>query len=209
MASKAILIQQVYQGSEYAEALALTYGRNLAYCQKYNMDYFACYSNIRDDWDWRLGGWAKLVLIRDALNNGYQYVIWLDADSLIADLNTDLRDGCPEFGVGMVHHNPIVRPVYNVGVMYFTNSERVRQFVNDWIGWFPGPVNGWHEQAMLSLLSVAVPYLGLVVPLENKWNSCVKGLTHVDNAVVEGFHGEGEISNRIKLMKEWLDAYPV
>lgn len=203
--SRAVLIQQVYRGSEYVDALTLTYARHLKYCQKFDMDYLTIHGNVVEKWDMKFGGWAKVALMFNALLDGYDKVIWLDADCLIADLNTDLCEACPEHGIGCVLHTPNGRPpVYNVGCLYTTNSERTQFFFNEWLGWYPGPVDGWHEQGMFNLLSQIPHYGGLIVPVDKRWNSCVKGETHVENAVVEGFHGEGEPAKRIQLMREWL-----
>jgi len=204
MPSKAILIQQVYSGSQYTEALALTFGRNIEYCKRWGFDYLTMYGNVVDKWDVKYGGWAKLQMILSSLEQGFEHVVWLDADALIADLNTDLRCGCPEFGIGMVVHSPKVQPTWNVGAMYVTNSPDIQAFIKEWIRWFPGPLNGWHENAMINLLSLVPAFSAYVSEIEPKWNSCEKGFTHVDDAVVEGFHGAGSVEVRIQLMKDWL-----
>ena len=54
--SKAILIQQVYKNSEYTEALALTFERNISYCKKWDIDYSVQHSNVVDEWDMKFGG---------------------------------------------------------------------------------------------------------------------------------------------------------
>lgn len=200
--SKAILIQQVYTGSPYSELLAFQFGRNLNYCKAHDMDYSVNYGNIVEQWKLEYGGWAKTALIWGALNK-YEHVIWLDVDTLIADLSADLRDGCPAFGIGMTLHNP-AHPVYNVGAMYVTNSEEVRAFIYEWMGWYPGPIGGWYEQAMINLLIQIPKFSNMVTPIDYKWNSTRAANIHVDNAVVEGFHGEGDYARRLQLMKEFL-----
>lgn len=203
----AIIIQQVYRGSEYTNMLALTLERNLEYCKKHNFDFELYYGNIIEEWNPIDGAWAKLALIHGALTNGYQYVIWLDADSLIADVSADLRDGCPKpQGVGVVRH-PASNNAFCVGNLYVTNSELTRAFMVYWMRWYPGPSGGWHEQAALILLNVLECFHELIIEIDHKYNSCRAGGSHVDNAIVEGFHGEGSAERRLKLMKEYLQAH--
>lgn len=200
------MIQQIYPKSPYAEAIVLTLSRTLESCARHNIDYNFSYSNVVEDWIPEHGAWAKVALIINALQQGYKYVIYLDADTVIADTSVDLRDGCPDFGIGMTKHKPNSHPAYNVGAMYVTNSPRVLELVKEWAGWYPGPIHGWHEQAILNLLSYVPQYGNLIVAIDAKWNSTHAGENHVDNAVVEGFHGEGEHTRRIQLMREFIEG---
>lgn len=202
MKSDAVIIQQIYQDGGFINAINLTMPRLLSYAKRWEIDFDFHYGNIMDQWDLKFGGWAKLPLILSALERGYKYVIWLDADTVIADINIDLRDGCPEDGIGMVkHHGPPEH--FNVGVMYFTNTLRVRQFLAYWILWYPGPAD-WREQAVLNLLC-KIPELNVVRMIDNKWNSTRLAGCHVDNAIVEGFHGEGTADERAELMRLFME----
>jgi len=199
--NKAVILQQIYTDGIYADAIALTLSRNLKYAKMHAMDYQFHFGNIVSDWEPGMGGWAKIALIQFALAQGYTFVIWLDADTMIKDMNTDLRDGCPADGIGAVlHAGPPEH--YNVGALYLKNTERVREFVNIWALWYPGP-RGWREQAMFNLLN-EVPKISVVQPIDAKWNSTKAAQRHVENAVVEGFHGEGDPARRIELMREFL-----
>lgn len=207
--TRALLLQQVYKGSPYTEAIKLTYARNLDYCLRFDMDYLVQYGNVVEEWEVRFGGWAKIVMILKALQDDYKHVVWLDADALIADTSVDLRCGCPELGVGVALHKPKGQLTCNVGVMYVTNSAETQDFLKMWLSWFPGPLNGWHENAMLNLFTQIPEYRPFIARIEDKWNSCRAADNHVENAVIEGFHGEGEPARRIQLMKEWLHDHPL
>jgi len=198
----AIILQQIYAGSEYAEAVKLTLPRHLDYARLHNFDYDFYYGDIIKEWPLSAGGWAKLPIIIRALERGYKYIVWMDADSLIADMSADLRKGCPPDGIGFVVHSADVKH-FNVGNIYITSSPRVREFLLDWVSWYPGPAS-WHEQAVLNLLALAPVYSGIVQEIDPKYNSCRSGGSHVPGAVVEGFHGEGDVANRIKLMRKFL-----
>jgi len=204
-----VIIQQVYRGSEYAELLALTMSRHTMYCHAHGFEYQAFYSNIVNEWDKRFGGWAKLALIQSLLHAGYENIIWVDADAVIADLDADLREGCPkQGGIGMtINTQPCDH--YNVGMLYVRNVPGVMEFIDYWISWFPGPVNGWHEQAVINLLAEVPAYQDMIHGIDYKYNSCVAGGTHVENAVVEAFHGGGNAKERLQSMKDFLNIKEV
>ena len=204
--TKAIILQQLYNfpSNPYVDMLALAYPRHLRYANRWNFDYYVMHGNVVEEWDIKYGGWAKLRLILDALKAGYNYVVWLGIDTLIVDTETDLREAQKESrGIGLVEH-PTSGNVPNCDAMYITNSPEVIEFISAWIDWFPGPIKGWHEQAMLNLLTLTPEGIRVLYPIHPKWNSTVKGGCHVDNAVVEGFHGEGPAENRLRLMKACL-----
>src|SRR5512139_1191658 len=99
----AIMIQHCYAGSEHAKMQVLTYPDNLAYCNRHKMDYYIYHGDISDMFERGKGGWAKLIPILGALQEGYECVIYLDADTVIADPSVDLRQACPEAGgIGMM-----------------------------------------------------------------------------------------------------------
>lgn len=195
----AIILQQINQDSYYTDIMPLVFARHLNYAKAHGFDYEFSYGEIVEDWKPGQGGWAKLMLIYNALARNYQHVIWVDADSIIVDLRADLRGGCPDGpGLGfVVHRNPIH---LNVGNIYVTNSAEVQQFMADWMSWYPGPA-GWREQAVLNLLAKTNP---LVKVTDDKYNSCRAAGNRVDHPIVEGFHGEGSPENRYKLMKAYL-----
>lgn len=198
-----LLIQQVYQGSEYVDLLSLTAPRHLNYARSFGMDYQVIYGNVCEELEMKMGGWAKLLLLRAALAAGYEYIVWVDADAVISDLHADLRDGCPKAGgLGMtINTQPYNH--YNVGMIYARVCPALGKFMEEWISWYPGP-QGWHEQAVLNLLVRVPEYSRVVTPIDYRYNSCKAGGTHVDNAVVEAFHGEGAICNRLRLMQDYL-----
>lgn len=200
--NNAIILQQVYQDSAYTEMAALTLGRHLQYAKRHGFDYEFYYGNIIPEWNPDYGGWAKLALIANAMERGYQHVIWVDTDAIIADLSADLRAGCPPHGIGATR-NTLPKEHINVGMLYVTNAPDVLDFVKYWIAWYPGP-DGWREQAALNLLLCIPSLADAVTPIEYKYNSCRAGGTQVENPVVEAFHGEGDASARLDLMKAYL-----
>jgi len=203
-----IIIQQVYSNSDYLDMVKMTIQRHLDYCNKHKMDLHLEYGNVIPEYPIEYGGWAKVELIKARLNPSllYKHVIWLDADAVIVDMSADLRDACPKSeGVGMTR-NPLPFPHFNVGMMYITNGETVRRFVREWLTWYPGPINGWHEQAMLNIMQLIPTYQGILCEIDFKYNSCKDAGTQVDKPVVQAFHGAGSGYERYTKMREFLSS---
>ena len=208
----AIIIQQVYNKHEwpdsYHPALELVHDRHQDYADKWNFDYLVVLGEVRLDWEVQHGGWAKIELVRQMLARGYRYVVWVDADAMIVDMNTDLRDGCPE-GLGMVMHNGkgTPGPHLNVGVMLMQNSERVRAFVDEWITRYPGTTEfPWYEQGEAHKMAHDPLWADVVIEIDKRWNACDYAGTHTDNPVIMGWHGMGLPAQRIEQMRIALDA---
>lgn len=197
--NNAVLIQQAYPGLGYEEMINLTWDRNADYCNKWDFDYWTHIDPIVPEWDVKHGGWAKIELIRRALDAGYQYVVWLDADAMIYDLETDLRDGCPK-GIGACYHRIPQLNHWNVGVMYMQNSDEVISFIEEWILKFPGAKDGWFEQGVFNRMGMTRK---IVHTISDKWNATVN-VNIVPDAVVLGFHGHGDAKQRLQAMKDTL-----
>lgn len=198
--NNAVLIQQAYPGKGFEPMIELTRERNATYCKKWSMDYRVVIDAVNPEWQMEQGGWAKLLLIRDALNQGYEYVVWLDADAMIYDLDTDLRDGCPK-GIGACYHRIPQLNHWNVGVMLMQNTSEVRDFIAEWIAQFPGANDGWFEQGAFNRLGMKSK---VVHTLSDKWNATVN-VNMVPDAVILGFHGYGDAKQRYEAMKRISD----
>ena len=212
MTNDAIIIQQAYNKHEwnddYHPAIELVRERHQAYADKWKFDYLVVFGEVRLDWEVSHGGWAKLELVRQMLARGYRYVVWVDADAMIVDMNTDLRDGCPE-GLGMVRHfgKGTPAPHLNVGVMLMQNSERVRAFFDEWVSRYPGTTEfPWYEQGEANKMSTDPLWSDVVKEIGMRWNSCLYAGTQCDNPVVAAWHGMGTPAQRIEQMRTALDA---
>lgn len=200
--NNAILIQQVYPNAGYTPMLELTRERNKHYCIRWQMD-FQCLESAssRKFADPKVGSWSKVELIQMALDKGYQYVVWLDADTIIKDLDTDLRDGCIN-GIGacwqripQLHH-------WNVGALYIQKSDEAREFIKDWIKGYPGLNDGWNEQGVFNKLAMQNK---IVQTISDRWNATLNH-TMVPDAVVLGFHGYGTTQERYEAMQATLNS---
>ena len=198
--NNAVLIQQCYPGGGYEEMIELTRERNEKYCERWGFDYQVHIDPIVPEWDIKHGGWAKIELIRRALYAGYDYIIWLDADAMIYDLDTDLRDGCPN-GIGACYHRIPQLNHWNVGVMLMKNSHEVKLFIGEWLSKFPGANDGWYEQGEFNRLGMKSK---VVHTLSDKWNATLN-VNMVPDAVILGFHGYGDAKQRYEAMKRISD----
>lgn len=194
--NNAILIQQIYPDTEGVKLLELTKQRNRDYCIRWQMD-FQCLASASSPQyaDPTPGSWSKVELIKFALEKGYKYVIWLDADTLIKDLETDLRDACIN-GIGacwqripQLHH-------WNVGALYLTNTPQVKQLIDAWLAGYPGLNDGWNEQGVFNKLAMQSK---TVQTISDRWNATLNH-TMVPDAVVLGYHGYGTTQERYDAM---------
>lgn len=202
--NNAVLIQQCYPGGGYEPMIELTRGRNAQYCKRHGFDYQVHIDAVIPEWKKEQGGWAKLELIRRALDADYQYIVWLDADAMIYDLDVDLREACTK-GIGACWHRIPQLHHWNVGVMYMQNTPEVREFIYDWLKEFPGANDGWYEQGVFNRFGMKSK---VVHTLSDRYNATLN-YSMVPDAVVLGFHGYGDAKQRYEAMKKVSDKEAV
>jgi len=200
-----VLIQQIYPDTPGVKMLELTRAHHQAYCDKWDMDYWCEISNPLPTYDVALGSWGKIGLIFQAMDQGYRNIIWLDADTLIVDLQTDLRDAIQLNKIGACWHRIPQLNHWNVGALYIDNTPETFAFVDEWLASYP-PKPQWLEQGEFNRLA---RQSRTVVTLSDKWNSTLD-VSMVPDAVVLGFHGQGNTEYRYNLMKQTYDKlFPV
>jgi hypothetical protein len=197
--NNAILFQHILSNSGCAEWLALTAPITLRYCVKHQIDYQLIMAT-RDD---AYGHWEVPKYIKAFLEMGYSSVIYLDADTLIVDMETDLREAIVPDKIGAVWFELPTYAIYNAGAFYASNTPTVRAFVDAWLSKMPGggmnrfPFTG--EQGVFTQLGKA---MGAINRLDNKWNS-EDGITGSDHKVVWGLHG---FPDRIGPMQQYINS---
>jgi len=183
----ALIIQHVSENSPHVNLLKITAARNLEYCLKHKMDFeMAVNGEIP-----RTGHWDAIRMVRIAMEKPYQYIIYLDADTVIADLNADLRSGCPHEKIGATRHI-LKKEAYgidldhlNVGALYYYNCEATRAFVDKWLAGFPGTTEpSWFEQGVMNNIND-----GTVEEIDAKYNA-TGNVNPSPTPVVRGFHGQ-------------------
>lgn len=193
----AVLIQQIYPDTPGVAMLELTKAHHEFYCERWGFDFWHRVENSLPDSDPLKGSWAKVELMKQALKD-YRYVVWLDADTLIVDLETDLRDAIQDYKIGACWHRIPQLSHWNVGALYIDSCKQTKDFVRDWLDGYPGANDGWLEQGVFNRLALKSK---TVVTLSDKWNSTLD-VNMVPDAVVLGFHGQGDTAHRTKLMQQ-------
>jgi hypothetical protein len=194
-----VLLQHVYSNSDHARLIALTAPRTIRYCLANRIDYRLVIGEV--DGDNHGGGhWANIFLMREYMRMGYSNIVYLDADTMIADMGTDLRKAISPGMIGAVWHN-LQRGSndfshFNAGAFYISNTERTRAFVDSWLSAYPGDLAGWpavYEQGAFITLGKQA---GIINRLDNRWNA-EEGVSPSTIPVVLGFHGFPDLYNNM------------
>lgn len=204
----AVIVQQAYQIGPFADMLRLSYHRHSAYAWAHGMEYWPLSATLKPElWP---GGWGKIWAIRLMMEVGYKYVFHIDTDAVIADMDCDLRDGLPEGKlIGAVEHwAPDWFPQwdiprhYNVGVMFFRNDPLTIEFLDDWIGRFPGHQR-WFEQGAFNEMVKEEKYSGIFHHMDDKWNATYN-VNLVENPCIIGWHGIMPEAKRLAFLKDYV-----
>lgn len=205
----AVILQQAWQIGAFADMLRLTYQRTAAYAWAHNMEYIAWAGSLKPElWP---GGWGKIWLMRLMLEQGYKHVFWIDTDAAIVDMNCDLRDGLPEGKlIGACEHwAPDWFPQfdiprhYNVGVLFLRNDPRTVQFLDEWIGKYPGHPR-WLEQGSFNEM-VTAEYAEIFHKLDDKWNATLR-VNEVANPCIMAWHGVMPEAKRFAMMSKTFEG---
>ena len=202
----AVIVQQAWQIGPFADMLRLTYQRHAAYAWAHQMEYWTIAGSLKPEmWP---GGWGKIWLMRLMLEQGYKHVFWIDTDAAIVDSECDLRDGLPEGKlIGACEHwAPDWFPKfdiprhYNVGVLFLKNDPRTAEFLDDWIGRYPGHQR-WLEQGAFNEMVAEDKYQDIFHPLDAKWNATIN-VNEVEKPCIKGWHGIMPEARRFGMMRE-------
>lgn len=177
--------------------------RNKKYCAARGFDYELHIGTIDPKYaDYNVGSWVKVEQMIRACKKDYKYVVSLEPDTLIKDLDADLRDGCPR-GIGACYHRHHIATQWNVGAIYMTNTPEVRAFLDKWIGQFPAePV--WRDNGAYNVVAMKDK---TATTISDRWNATLD-VNMVPDAAVIGFHGVG-INGlaRLNTMKQMLARF--
>jgi hypothetical protein len=102
------------------------------YCEKWGYEYLLETKNNTSISPY----WYKIFLVNDLIkSNKYDYVFWMDSDTIINNFNIDLgEDILDKYGSDIfVASDNIKYDVVNSGLFIIKNSTIGRQFLEDWI----------------------------------------------------------------------------
>src|SRR5262249_9727637 len=138
-----VLIQQAT--GRHVQLLDLSASRHSAYARKHGLTFWSVRGDLQFE---RTPHWNKIVLIRQALQLGFEMAVWLDADTLIVDPSQDVRWGLPDGPpIGLCRHPTPWNGQpwhWNSGVILVRNTELARSFFDQ--VWAAGPVEHWWQE---------------------------------------------------------------
>lgn len=109
----------------------------MKYCQKWNYDYLNYTEKSIDISPY----WYKVLLINNILNtNKYDYVFWMDSDTIIKNLNIDIyRDILSKYDSDIyISPDNTKYDICNAGLFVIKNSPIGKQFMIDWKNEYKG-----------------------------------------------------------------------
>lgn len=199
--AKTVLVQQA--SGVHLQMLSLSYDLHNSFAARHALTFCCVRGSVQFN---RPPAWDKIRLIQMMLAAGSEFVVWLDADTLVVrpeiDVRTALRDGSP---IGMCR-NPLPwadQPWhYNSGVIFVRNTADARWFFDE--VWRAGHVDHhpWQEQARINQLTQQ--HANLVQRLDDEWN-CTNGVNSTRDPIIRAWHGQG--ANAVKLMTAAVGAY--
>jgi len=179
----------------------LTRARHEGYCLRHKIDYRLTLGPTMCQEEF-VGKWFDAI--DKALNDGYEYVTFLDADACIAD-DTDIREACPPDAFGLTWHDNAnwgharLYDHFNIGCFYIGNGPRVREFFTQWMA-TPFVGHPWGHQHTFNRMQKGLvsPF---VVKLPHAWNSTPYYNEPGKPVHVLAWHGYGTMEQRYERMK--------
>jgi len=201
-------------GTDYERMLSDHDARHRSYCERWGYD-LRIVSTIPDYYPYETN-WYKIDLILEALRSDQNsYIIYLDADAIIADFDVDLCSALPAYAwLGLViHPYPWKRTIWhwNNGVMYIRCCPEALNFfelVKSLAGTELNDPSTFVEQGTVNHLLLNEPqYQSGLVILTHHWNVNIFNQPN-DGAIVAAWHGSGPTDRRVEIMREWANNHP-
>jgi hypothetical protein len=171
-----------------------------------------------DNWK-RPRGWLKIEAIRAALEDGFDFILWMDVDAIVLRNDVDVRTAAVDGAdLHMAWHGPNTSeimatdfvPHFNSGIMLIRATDWSRAFFKQvWeIGQLRHP---WFDQATILHALGFDECLGLgpdrpgepnrsrLARLDTAWNS-IPGLATVPDPIIHHYAGISNPSTRLKMV---------
>jgi len=187
---KVVIIQQA-DGLMYEQCLSISEGVIRYYCKKHGFTYWQIRGSVQDK---RHRVWDKILLIISALELGFDYVVWIDADMLLAQ-DEDIRKCLPQGKIigATYKNNGIDPPHYNAGFIVVRNNKISLDFFKK--VWEIGNIDDiFKEQTTINSVNAENP---VIVEVDNRWNYVEGIVPYIKNPVIFAWHG---IPNRLSLI---------
>lgn len=181
---------------EQAQLLDITQDRHQRYCDRHNIFYWQSREHVAQG---RPVLWNKVSLILAAYKAGFKRAIWLDADTMIADMEMHLRRAindrmqwdnevtAPQLAMTFWDRRDIPsHPHFNAGMIAMRMTPVTSVFWRRVWDTYPVPDKTQDQAAINSVLSLdrSVP----VAILRDEWNS-VPGYHKHGRPIIYAWHG--------------------
>jgi hypothetical protein len=146
-------------------------------------------------------------------NRDTEFIVYLDADAIIANASVDLRNALP----GNAYLGLVVHPwpwalsgwYWNVGVSYIRNNSVSRLFFENVAALkgssFVPRIDDWVDNAAACyLLQSQLEWQVGMISLPTKWNCNIHNQPN-DDVIVAAWHGHLDPEARRKVMRDWID----
>ncbi len=158
--------------------------------------------------------WEKVICIQKALDMGYEFVFWVDADVIIVDNSIDIRSiliddpsDNDKKDLFMVRHEIDEGLSPNTGILVIRNSARSRKILSDLWNIKEFINHRWWEQAAF------IAYFGLIndLPVDQKklfdgWN---RKISHVDSSCIKWIDPRWNYIPHLKLSQGCIQKPPI
>jgi len=205
-----------YTSDDYLPMLELTKARHQAYADKWDFDLIAM--DIRKLDKQGKNNSSNIINFLGYLLRSYEYVVRLDIDTLIWDMETDLRTATDEIGAVLYQAN---RPVpqgnlymhkfggkswhFNIGAVYVKRSDFTVAFIKEWADLTRAFNSTYGSQNAFNILALKYE----VAPLDCRWNYTRNRHGECLDPVVMGYHGYPGHSLKKEMMLSDLERLKV
>jgi hypothetical protein len=208
--NRALIIQSV--DHNYTPYIALTYARHADYAQRCGADY-QVFTGVKE-----AGlhpSWNRIPLFLEALDEGYEKIVWLDADVLVVNpgvnIVTETANDIPFQMSRYAHYRLYGEPHYCNGVMVICAQPETREALQ-WV-WAQrhAPFRPYHIPGLWEQNWVA-DYIhehpGVAKDLPQRFNYLPKYADRPEAPVILAWHGEPRRIESLKRALAALDSPP-
>ena len=208
---------QFAEGALHLSILEMVRARHEEYVRRHALDFWSIEAPgpVMTDY-----GWLRWQYLQDAFRAGYTHAMLLETDTMIIDLDTDLREATRARPLAMRYGKvPGGEPDhYQTGIIYIRNDAEARAFLAAIMALCPPNtiaeetevwwLRRYCQQTDANRLLHTPQWASLATRLDARWN-CLHdavGNPEVPNPIVGGWHGIAGEANKKQAMRRVLAA---
>lgn len=210
------VIMQPYFTDNHVPMLRLTRHRHQKYADRHGFDYSPIDLRTIKRGVTRDTAETLMVELAGELLQMYEYIAWMDLDTLIYDVDEDLRNATDMIGAARFDADkpmPTIKDIstykfytrnnhLNNGVVYIHRTPFTIKFVEEWLP-LSEKIGGWYSaQSALNVLAMKYE----LPDLDIRWNYTLERQYPCGNPVVIGYHSYHPVEEKIAAMKADLEG---